>query len=333
MLTHSSTEQDFHCHTTTADGTLLHTEPKWQQVNMAAKKQITRVGDALHVLAPAKINLSLLIAGKRPDGFHEIETVMAKVDYYDEITVQPGQTKGIELLCTGPYWAPQGSENLVYRAAQLLCDTYDITAQLKITLQKNIPAGSGLGSASSDAAATLIALNEFLQLSLQHSELAELASKLGSDVPFFLGGPLAFCTGRGEKFHVLEKKYDFTAILFTPDINVSTKKVYENYQLDQYLYESLKVQINSHIQKNRFDLLAAICANMLQKSCFNLIKELADLKARIESLGEGSVCLSGSGSAMFLILQGGDTKMVKADPIELERMIGCKTVMVSNNRW
>ncbi|MBA7711165.1 putative 4-diphosphocytidyl-2-C-methyl-D-erythritol kinase [subsurface metagenome] len=83
---------------------------------MVSKEQITTVGDGLLVRAPAKINLSLLIAGKRPDGFHEIETVMAKVDFFDEILIEPGQKAGIELVCKGPYPAPQGNENLVYQA-------------------------------------------------------------------------------------------------------------------------------------------------------------------------------------------------------------------------
>jgi len=94
------------------------TEATW--MTMAGKEQITIVGDGLLVLAPAKINLSLLIAGKRPDGFHEIETVMAKVNFFDEILIQQGQKAGIELLCKGPNWAPQGKENLIYQACEML---------------------------------------------------------------------------------------------------------------------------------------------------------------------------------------------------------------------
>jgi len=300
---------------------------------MAAKQQITEVGDGFLVLAPAKINLSLLIAGKRPDGFHEIETVMAKITCFDELLVQPGQKTGIELICQGPYWAPQGNENIVYRAAKLLIETCNAQFDIKITLRKNVPAGSGLGSASSDAAATLIGLSELLKLSPGPSMLRELAAELGSDVPFFMGGPLAFCTGRGEKTEDLKQIFDFTAGLFLPDITVATKKVYENYQHNQAQYESLKVQINSHIRKNRFDLVAPMCANMLQDSSFTLIKELADLKAKIESRGFGPVCLSGSGSSMFFILQGGDRESVTADIFTLGQMIGCKSIIVSNNRW
>ena len=166
---------------------------------MFGKEQITIISDGLLVRAPAKINLSLLIAGQRPDGFHEIETVMTKVDWFDEILFQQGQKTGIELVCKGQYWAPEGKENLIYQACQMLLDSCHLQANIKITLTKNIPAGTGLGSASSDAAAALIGVSKFLQLAVEPLQLNEMAANLGSDVPFFLDGPLAFCTGKGEK--------------------------------------------------------------------------------------------------------------------------------------
>jgi len=119
-------------------------------------KQFESVGHSLLVRAPAKINLSLLVSGKRPDGFHEIETIMAKVTWYDEILIEPGLKAGIGFLCQGPQWAPPGQDNLVYRATKLMMNNCGVRPDVRITLKKNIPAGSGLGSASSDAAATLI---------------------------------------------------------------------------------------------------------------------------------------------------------------------------------
>ena len=127
---------------------------------MSDREQFESVGEGLLIRAPAKINLSLLVVGKRSDGFHELETIMAKVNWYDEILIEPGQKAGIELVCKGPHWAPTGKENLVYRAADLLLNNYGLKTDVKITLTKNIPAGSGLGSASSDAAATLMGLNK-----------------------------------------------------------------------------------------------------------------------------------------------------------------------------
>ena len=319
------------------------------QVAMVCKEQISTVGDALLVRAPAKINLSLLIAGQRADGFHEVETVMAKVNWYDEILIQHGQKANIELICEGPHWAPRGKENLVYQACELLLDSYQSQTDMKITLKKNIPPGTGLGSASSDAAATLIGVSRFLRSTGKvnigpeaypppeagQPELAlhEMAAKLGSDVAFFLDGPLAFCTGKGEKIKKIDEIFNFWALLVLPHISVSTKRVYANYKHDASLYEKLSTRINSYIQKNRIDLVSKMCANMLQTSCFRMHKELAELKTKIEALGLGPVCLSGSGAAIFCIVEGADEKKAVEYQNMLEEKIGCKSVIVSNNRW
>ena len=300
---------------------------------MTDKKQITTVNNGLLVRAPAKINLSLLIAGKRPDGFHDIETVMAKVNFYDEILIEPGKKADIELVCKGPHWAPEGKENLVYKAAKLLMNCCGEWADIKITLTKNIPAGSGLGSASSDAAATLIGLNQYLDLGLPNRELAKVAKQLGSDVAFFLDGPLAFCTGKGEKIKKLAKKFNFLALLIIPDVSVSTKKVYANYRHNAAVYEQLSARVNSYVQEKRIDLVSQMCANMLQTSSFSLYRELAELKARIESLGIGPLCLSGSGSALFFIIDSKEEKRASETRRKLEERIGCNSIIVSNNRW
>ncbi|MHC4287641.1 MAG: 4-(cytidine 5'-diphospho)-2-C-methyl-D-erythritol kinase, partial [Planctomycetota bacterium] len=110
-------------------------------------EQFEHTANGLVVRAPAKINLSLLISGKRPDGFHGIETVMAKVSWYDELLFEPVQTEGINLICTGPHWAPEGEENLVHRACQMLYERAGLSPNVRVTLTKNIPAGTGLGSA------------------------------------------------------------------------------------------------------------------------------------------------------------------------------------------
>ncbi|OHB85771.1 MAG: 4-(cytidine 5'-diphospho)-2-C-methyl-D-erythritol kinase [Planctomycetes bacterium RBG_19FT_COMBO_48_8] len=300
---------------------------------MNSREQITTVGDGLLVLAPAKINLSLLIAGKRPDGFHEIETIMAKIDWYDEILIQPGRQTGIELTCRGPHWAPAGEDNLVYKAAKSLLESCGLTPNVRINLTKNIPAGTGLGSASSDAAATLIGINHYFKLGLDQKSLFESAAKLGSDVAFFLGGPLAFCTGKGEKVKKINEIFNFTALLILPDISISTKKVYANYQHNRQLYKKLNIRLKNHIIKNRIDLAVKMCTNMLAESCFELENSLAELKDAIESLGIGPCCLSGSGSAMFCIIESGDEGEAREGMSELAEKIGCKSIIVRNNRW
>ena len=297
------------------------------------KKQFETLGNGLLVRAPGKINLSLLIAGKRPDGFHEIETIMAKINWYDELLIEPNEKAGIELICQGPEWAPQSKDNLVYQACKLLMDTCHIKADIRLTLTKNIPAGTGLGSASSDAAATLMGLDRFFKLGLSEPELTEMAAKLGSDVAFFLGGPLAFCCGKGEKVKKIEKKFDFVTILLIPNVNSSTAKVYDNYTHDKTAYTTLKTVIVETTEKNDIDLTPQICANMLTKSCFQLYGELADLKAEVESLGFGPWCLSGSGSVMFCVVGGGDGEKADEYQRELEEKVDCKSRIVSNNCW
>jgi 4-diphosphocytidyl-2-C-methyl-D-erythritol kinase len=303
------------------------------QFVMEHKEQFETVGHGLLVRAPAKINLSLLVAGKRPDGYHELETIMAKVNWYDEILIEPGLKADIELVCKGPQWAPAGEENLIYGAAKLFMNSCGQWAGIRITLTKNIPAGSGLGSASSDAAATLMGLNKYSDIQLPNRQLAKLAPQLGSDVAFFLNGPMALCMGRGEKIKKLQENFDFLALLILPNVSVSTKKVYANYKNDSALYERLKTQTNKFIQKNRIDLVAKMCANMLQTSSFGLVKGLAELKAKIESLDFGPCCLSGSGPTMFCIIESGDEERARQYKDKVEEKIGCKSIIVSNNRW
>jgi len=301
--------------------------------SMNDAQQFERLDDALLVRAPAKLNLSLLIAGKRPDGFHEIETVMAKVDWYDEIRIEPGQTAAIEFFCTGPRWAPHDHTNLVYAAAEHFLRETGQTCGVRLTLVKNIPAGSGLGSASSDAAAALLGLDRYLNLGLPKSRLVEMAARLGSDVAFFLNGPLAYCTGRGEKIAELSGTFPFAALLILSDVNSSTKEVYANYRHDPALYERLHARITALLDENRIGSVARMGANMLQESCFQRYEGLGERKKAIETLKVGPVCLSGSGSTMFILFDQREAERVETVREILTKETGCSSTVVRNNQW
>ena len=358
---------------------LMHQETK----DMAASKQFSKAGNGLLVRAPAKINLFLLVKGKRPDGYHELETIMAKINWYDEILIeqktegkrqktenegQRAQGRGrpllrrssceeqktegrgqvsiqypisntecrsetdIELICKGPYEVPEGKDNLVYKAAKLILETAKQGTSVKITLTKNIPAGTGLGSGSSDAAGTLMGINRFFKLGLSKKQLAGLASQLGSDVAFFLDGPMSFCTGRGEKVQKLPKS-EFGVFLIVPDVSVSTKRVYENYRHDSTKYEQFHRAISGYIKKKRIDLVSELCANMLQESCFELNTKLRELKKEIERAGIRPVCLSGSGSSMYCIINKGNEERIVTYQNKLARKLGCKSMILNNNSW
>ena len=327
--------------------TLKHPETK----DMIASKQFTKAGNGLLVRAPGKTNLSLLVAGKRPDGYHELETIMAKINWYDEILIEPGREKGIELICKGPYEVPAGKDNLVYKAAKLILGkvkrkkekikrkekSRERGAGVRITLTKNMPAGTGLGSGSSDAAGTLMGINRFLKLGFSKKKLIELAAKLGSDVAFFLGGPLAMCTGRGEKVKKIDK-CEFGVLLIVPDVNVSTQRVYANYRHDSAKYERLHKEISGYIKKKRIDLVCELCANMLQESCFELNTKLRELKKRIERAGIRPLCLSGSGSSMYCVINKGNEERIKAYrnnsvASKLARDFSFRSIIVNNNSW
>ncbi|MBW8016016.1 MAG: 4-(cytidine 5'-diphospho)-2-C-methyl-D-erythritol kinase [Planctomycetes bacterium] len=306
---------------------------------MGFSEQFNVVDGRLVVLAPCKVNLSLLIGEKRADGFHELETVMAKVAWFDELLFEKGDTDGIELVCKGAHWAPDGQDNLVWRAYDMVITGLEDEEKLrqarcvKITLTKNIPAGSGLGSASSDAAAALLGMNRFFGLGLSDEKLHEMAGRLGSDVAFFLGGPLAFCWGRGEKIREIEEKYSFRLLLALPGVSVSTKGVYENFSIDKGLFERLSEKINLEIEKKDIDFVAGMCANILEECCFDLYPQLAELKRDIQSLGIGHVCLSGSGSTVYCLLGDVSDEDVKHYQVQLKENCNCESLVVYNNRW
>ena len=208
-----------------------------------------------------------------------------------------------------------------------------ISFPIKVTLTKNIPAGTGLGSGSSDAAAALMGLNRFAKFSLSSADLHALAAQLGSDVNFFLEGPLAFCTGRGEIIRPLKAIFPFQALLIIPDISTSTKEVYKNYIHIPDLYSLFSSKINAFLDKNNVDFAAALCANMLQKSCFQLYPRLADIKNTVERLTRKNVCLSGSGSAIYCLIDSQDKGLIEHCCDILRRDCCCLCRLVSNNRW
>ena len=176
--------------------------------------------------APAKINLALEILGKRSDGFHEIDTVMSTVSLADTLTVtrsEPGS--GLSYHVTG-----RGSESLSVSddiscaAAKLLADVSKTALDINIHLEKRIPISGGLGGGSSDAAAMLRALNILWDLNWPDDQLSELASEIGSDVPFFLHGGFCHCTGRGELIEELPDLKNFRLLILSPDVGILDNK-------------------------------------------------------------------------------------------------------------
>jgi 4-diphosphocytidyl-2-C-methyl-D-erythritol kinase len=177
--------------------------------------------------APAKINLYLHILGRRPDGYHELETLMAPISLGDTLEVDLIPS-GIEFTCSDPGLSDAG-ENLATRAARLFLEEFGLPTGVRIHLEKKVPVGAGLGGGSSDAAAVLLALRQLTGTACPDDRLAELASRLGSDIPFFIHRTPAVCRGRGEIIEPMKLAEGFQGLLVHPGFGVSTPWAYKTY--------------------------------------------------------------------------------------------------------
>src|SRR5438094_8210056 len=187
----------------------------------------------MQVIAPAKINLSLRVLGRRSDGFHEIETFIAPISLCDEIKIEQRSGKQeIAFRCDDPS-VPKGEDNIVVRAANAFFEETKITSGISIKVKKKIPHGAGLGGGSSDAASTLLALNELFETRLSREALAKMAETIGSDVPFFIFQSPALCKGRGELVTPVKLKEKLPILLLKPAFVVSTAWGYGSWQLSR----------------------------------------------------------------------------------------------------
>ena len=247
----------------------------------------------MQVLAPAKINLSLKILGRRDDGFHEIETLISPISLADKIDIDR-QSRWIDFSCDDPT-VPGGDENLIVRAAKAFFDKTKITGGVGIKLQKKIPHGAGLGGGSSDAAATLRTLNQLFETKLSLEELAKLGSTIGSDVAFFLFESAAVCKGRGEVVTPTNLKEKLSILLLKPGFSVSSGWAYSRWQ------DSKEIPGISY-QPQRYDGQSFV--NDLERPVVEKFVFLAQLKAWLLKQAEvGAALMSGSGSTVFAVMR------------------------------
>ncbi|MBR1982551.1 MAG: 4-(cytidine 5'-diphospho)-2-C-methyl-D-erythritol kinase [Akkermansia sp.] len=245
--------------------------------------------------APAKINLSLRVQTKvREDGFHNVDILMAPIDLYDQLDFHNSRTT--TLLCDTP-GVPTDESNLVFKAIREFEKAYGRKAKQRITLTKNIPHGAGLGGGSSDAAVTLLAVNEILGTNYELAELSAMAATLGSDVPYFLTPTICRCTGRGEIVTPVPELAGWSSpvVLLKPAFGVSTPSAYKNLTCSRRLkgvsYGPQKV-----------DGITLI--NDLERPVFAKFPILAQMKHwLLEQPGTRAALMSGSGSTMFALTE------------------------------
>ena len=267
--------------------------------------RLTRLSDdAILARAAAKVNFTLAVGAERPDGYHMFESLMATVSLCDELIVRRSEP-GIKVICDDPD-VPVDSHNLVYRACSLLAWAARISPAVEIELVKRIPTEAGLGGASSDAAACLVALNELWGLDYPDSRLHQVGSVLGSDVNFFLAGPLAVCKGRGEQVSNVDCKWDFWAVLLKSPKKLSTGKVYKYHRVSDPCCFGLAERLAKQIPSDKPMELANRFCNNLEPAAFRVNDQLSQLRENLETSGKVPVRLSGSGTAMFAIFDSKD---------------------------
>ncbi len=252
--------------------------------------------DQLVVRAPAKVNLFLEILGKRPDGYHEIATLMLAIDLMDTLFFK--EEPDLRLACARPDLST-GPENLVLRAAHLLQTTTGCTKGAHIRLVKRIPLAAGLAGGSTDAAATLWGLNRLWQLNLSMEELARLGGELGSDVPFFFHTPAAWCTGRGEQVTPAPVAKALNLVLLCPAFGCPTAQVYRNVTLPAATVDG--TAIRQAVAAGDIDAIGRLLFNRLQPAAEKIAPAIPAFYRRLAQLGPVGQLMSGSGSSLFAL--------------------------------
>ncbi|MEK3936406.1 4-(cytidine 5'-diphospho)-2-C-methyl-D-erythritol kinase [Sporosarcina sp. FSL W7-1349] len=282
--------------------------------------------------APAKINLTLDVLYKRPDGFHEVEMVMTTVDLADRVWLRPSDDGRIVIKSSERY-VPSDRKNLAYQAAELLRREYGISDGVEITLEKSIPVAAGLAGGSSDAAATLRGLNRLWKLGVPGDELARLGAKIGSDVSFCVYGGTALATGRGEQIENLPVPPKCWVILAKPSISVSTGDIYGNLNTSTIVHPDTQGMIAA-LETGDYEKMCQSVGNVLEPVTMNLYPQVAGLKEHMIKFGADAVLMSGSGPTVFgLVKQESRVSRIYnglkgfCSEVYAVRMVGSRTIL------
>jgi 4-diphosphocytidyl-2-C-methyl-D-erythritol kinase len=256
----------------------------------------------IEIKAPAKINIGLDILSKRADGYHNLSTLFYPiVDLYDILTFTPSQS--FIFHCSSDI-VPKNGSNLVVKAKNLLEHYSKKKLNVTISLEKKIPSQAGLGGGSSDAAATLISINEMFGLGIKHAQMIDLALQLGSDVPFFIKSKPAIGTLRGEKLDYINFIIDEPILVINPKINISTKEAFNMISPTQ-----INSDYHSLIKNEKLDyrFMRTTVKNDFERFTFDKYPEIGKIKSFLYDEGALFALMSGSGSTLYGIYQDYET--------------------------
>jgi 4-diphosphocytidyl-2-C-methyl-D-erythritol kinase len=242
--------------------------------------------------SPAKVNLRLEILKRREDGYHELRTVFQKIDLHDTLHFSLRNEKGISIKADHPK-LPLGKKNLVYKAAQSMFKVSGYRGGVHIEIEKKIPLGAGLGGGSSNAAATLTALNKLLEMRLSQRELMEMGLGLGADVPFFFLKGAAIGLGVGERLK-RQKLPNLWYVLIYPNFEVSTRWAYQNFVLTKRRFH-----FKFHKLLKRPEEISSLLWNDLEGPVSKEYPEIGVMKRMLYSAGALGALMTGSGPTVF----------------------------------
>jgi len=254
----------------------------------------------LTLQAHAKLNLTLEVLVKRPDGYHEISTILQAISLVDTITFELGES--LDFHCNVP--SLQTPDNLVLKAARLLRETTSSNKGAQISLTKTIPVAAGLGSGSTDAAAALVGLNQLWELNLSLEKLAELAAKLGSDAAFFLHGGTALALGRGEQITPLPPTPQLWLVLLQPSVEPvpnKTAQLYSQLNPSHFTSGQYTQKLVAHLNHSG-KVEDSFLFNVFEQVALDFFPKLSEYRSILLKAGARSVHLGGSGPALFALV-------------------------------
>ena len=259
----------------------------------------------LKLKAKAKINLGLDVVRKREDGYHEVRMIMQMINLYDKITLRKKTEPGITVTANLSY-LPVNEDNLVYRAAKLLMDEFQVDGGLEIELQKYIPVAAGMAGGSTDAAAVMVGVNRIFQLGLNKKQLMERGVKIGADVPFCIMRGTALAEGIGEELTPLPAMPHCSLVIAKPKIHVSTKFVYGNLKVGELTeHPDIDGQVQA-LRENNLEQLVTRMGNVLETVTIPAYPVIDEIKHTMMKYGAMGAMMSGSGPTVFGIFEKED---------------------------
>ncbi len=256
--------------------------------------------DRYSAIAPAKINLTLRVLGRRADGYHDLESVVAKVTLYDGIDLVAGDDSAIQIACTNPA-VPTDTQNTIWRTIELLSNRAGPLPPMRIQLHKCIPLGAGLGGGSSDAAAVLMSLSRRLGGRVSDSDRQQIAAEVGSDVCCFLHPHTVHMSGRGEIVRPVELPWRGWVVLVFPPFGVSTAAVYAAWQANGSVPDR-DAEICLRETCNTAEKLDEVLFNDLESSVFAVEPRMKEAREHVEDKTQQKFHVTGSGSTLFACL-------------------------------